>query len=227
MQLYAIRKNVFSLFLLLFLAACGARTTPEPTMDLGQVYTQAAQTVAVQLTQTALAQPTFTPLPTETPTTAAPAPIVPQETAAASQPPVVINTALVLPSATLALPPLASPTGSFCNNSVYMGEVGFLDGAVLKPGQPFDKGWLLKNTGYCDWTIGYYLLRIGGNSDFSAPTYTIQIPKQIVAPGQIGQIMMHMVAPKTPGKYEAFYQMYSNQNVPFGSGVSVSIVVKR
>ena len=224
MHLHTTRLRVFSLLALLILTACGGRETPAPTMDPALIYTQAAQTVAAQLTATAAAQPTSTSIPTEIPPTVAPAPT--SDTAA---PPTqfLLNTPLVLPSPTLSLLPQATNTGALCNNSIYLGDVGTPDGAVLKPGQAFEKGWLLQNTGICKWDIGYYLLRTGGNTDFDAPMYTILVAKNIVLPGQIAEITLRMTAPKSPGKYEAFYQMYSNLDVPFGAGVSASIEVKK
>lgn len=220
------RLHVFSLLALLILTACGSQETPAPTLDTAVIFTQAAQTVSAQLTLTAAAQPTATPLPTEAPATAAPAPTSANVAPGATQV-FLINTPLVLPSATLALLPQSTATGGSCNNSAYVTDVGVADGSVLKPGQVFEKGWLVQNNGSCDWTIGYYLLRISGNTDFDAPTYVIQTVNNIVAPGQIAEITLRMIAPKTPGTYEALYQMYTNLNVPFGTGLSVSIEVKK
>ena len=223
MQPHKVNLHVFSLVILMSLTACGARATPAPTLDTNLIFTQAAQTVSAQFTQTAAAQPTITP--TEMPATAAPAPTSGLDATAPAQP--IFNTPLVLPSATLALLPQVTGTGALCNNSIYIADVGVQDGAVLKPGQAFEKGWLIQNTGICDWGIGYSLLRVGGNTDFDAAVYVIHAIKEIVAPGQIAEITLRMTAPKTPGKYEAFYQMYSNLSVPFGTGLSVSIEVKK
>ena len=217
--------RIGSLFVLFALAACGTRATPAPTLDINLISSQAAQTVAVQITQTAAALPTATPLPTEAPATVAPAPTSGLEAATPGLP--IFNTSLAPPSATLALLPQSTATGALCNNSVYITDVGVKDGSVLKPGQAFEKGWLIQNTGFCDWTVGYYLRRVGGNTDFGAAAYIIQAFSQIVAPGQIAEITLRMTAPKTPGLYEATYQMYSNLEVPFGSGLTASIEVKK
>ena len=227
MKPYKLNWRVFSILFLLILTACGgSRATPAPTLDTNAVYTQAAQTVAAQLTQTAAAaMPTETPLPTDTtpPTTAATfaAPTVqltPLGTAGTQ--PVVLPTSL--------LPPLATVTGALCNNSAYISDVGVADGAILKPGQAFQKWWLVQNTGTCRWGIGYSLVQTGGNTDFGvAAPYVIRADKDIVLPGKIAELSFHMVAPKTPGKYEAFFQMYSDKKVPFGTGLSISIEVHK
>ena len=227
MQLHKTHWRVFSfLIALLILTACGARETPAPTLDTNTIFTQAAQTVSAQFTLTAAAQPTGTSVPTQAPATVAPA-----STSALDAGTVptqfLINTPLVNASATLSLLPQATVTGGLCNNSAYVADVGMPDGSVLKPGQAFVKGWLIMNTGTCNWIAGYSLQRVGGNTNFDAPIFTIQLLKDFVIPGQITEISLHMTAPKTPGKYEARYQMYSDLIVPFGTGLTVSIEVKK
>jgi hypothetical protein len=128
---------------------------------------------------------------------------------------------------TISLLPLGTPTGALCNNSTFVADIGVQDGAILKPGQRFAKGWLIQNTGICDWLPGYTLVRTGGNTDFSAPPFIIHSLKDVVPAGVIAEISLNMTAPKTPGTYEAFYQMYSNLNVPFGTGMSIRIEVRK
>jgi uncharacterized protein YraI len=53
------------LLLSLVLSACGEQATPAPTVDIGAVQTQAAQTVVADLTQNAPPPPTNAPEPTE------------------------------------------------------------------------------------------------------------------------------------------------------------------
>ena len=217
--------RVFSfLIILLTLTACGARETPAPAQDTNLIYTQAAQTVSVQITLTSAAQPIATSVPPQAPATVAPAPTSALDAGTAPTP-FLLNTPLV--TATLALLPQATATGALCNNSVYVADVGTPDGSVLKPGEAFVKGWLVMNTGTCNWTAGYSLQRVGGNTNFDAPIFTIQLPKNFVLSGQVTEISMHMTAPKTPGKYEARYQLYSDLAVPFGTGLTVSIEVKK
>lgn len=226
-------KLIWRIFLpltLLILTACGTATEPPaPTLDTALVFTQAAQTVAVQLSQTAAAQPTATALPTEMPTQPAPPPTLNLE---ATQPAATLsapNTPVtVLLSPTLSLLPLVpTSTETLCNNSAFVADVGTPDKTVLKPGQTFQKGWLIQNTGSCNWGPGYSLRLISGNTDFGTFTYVIRFANQIVLPGQITEISFTMVAPKTPGLYEAFYQMYSDLEVPFGTGLSASIEVRK
>lgn len=226
MKLHKLNWHVFSVIPLLVLTACGSKETPAPTMDTVLIFTQAAQTVSAQFTQTAAALPTATPSPTATPTQAVPVTF----TALGTQPIFTlpfINTQAAL-SPTLSLfPPQATRTGALCNNSAFVADVGVPDNAVLKPGQSFEKGWLVQNTGTCNWGAGYSLVRVGGNTTFDAPPYVINNAKDFVLAGQVTEITLRMVAPKTPGKYEAHYQLYSNLNEPFGTGLNIYIEVRR
>jgi len=227
MKLHKLNWYVFSILPLLVLTACGAsRETPAPTLDTAMIFTQAAQTVAAQFTQTAAALPTATPSPTEIPTQAIPVTFTVAVTQPISTLPLFNTQSAISPTLSL-FPPLATRTGALCNNSAFVTDVGVPDNSILKPGQPFEKGWLVQNTGTCDWGVGYSLVRVGGNTTFDAPPYVINSLKDIVFVGQIAEITLRMVAPKTPGKYEAHYQMYSNLNMPFGTGLNIYIEVRK
>ncbi len=206
----------------LLLAACSPAETPAPTMDEALIFTQVAQTVAAQFTQTAAAQPspTFTLVPP--PTLAAPGDV----TATITQPPIILP--LLTATATVSLlTPQATPTGPLCNDSIFIRQVGVQDGAILKPGQKFETGWVMQNTGICTWGAGYTLVRVSGNTDFDAPPFAIRDPKDFVQPGALFEISLHMTAPKTPGIYEAYYQMYSDKSIPFGMGMFLHIEVRK
>lgn len=75
----ALRFIGLVLLLSLVLSACSEQATPAPTVDIGAVQTQAAQTVVADLTQNAPPPPTIAPEPTEaaTPPGGTPNPDVP------------------------------------------------------------------------------------------------------------------------------------------------------
>ncbi|MEW5938136.1 MAG: NBR1-Ig-like domain-containing protein [Chloroflexota bacterium] len=224
MKIHNLPLRLFSLLILLALVACGGSNEVPPTQDVAQVYTQAAQTVAAQFTQTAAAQPTITSSPTqEAPaqTLVVDATATGVSTLGASPIPQVTG------SPTLLFPPLPTQTGRPCNDSLYIGDVGVPDGSTLKVGQTFQKGWILQNTGYCDWGLGYSLQRVGGNTTFDTIPYVIRNLNQVVFAGQWAEITLNMTAPKTPGTYEARFQMYSDKSIPFGMAVTIAVVVKR
>jgi hypothetical protein len=216
--------------LILVLAACSPSSDAlTPTIDTTLIYTQAAQTVAAQFTQTSAVltavAPTQTDLPTSTPTisvTITPFATQPIFTGAAGTQPVFFSTP------TLSLLPLAgTPTGALCDNSAYIRDIGTPDGTILKPNQEFPKGWLIQNTGTCRWIIGYRLVRVGGNTEFGGDLYVIRSPGETVSAGSIVEISLNLIAPKLPGLYEARYQMYTNKDVPFGTGMTVAVEVRK
>jgi hypothetical protein len=125
------------------------------------------------------------------------------------------------------LPLQGTPTGALCDNSAYVRDIGTADGTILKPGQKFAKGWLIQNTGTCNWGVGYHLVRVGGNTDFGGDMFVIRSSDHIVLAGTIAEISINLIAPKTPGTYEARYQMYTNLDIPFGTGMTVAVQVRK
>lgn len=232
MRIKNITRQAFLAVMVLILAACGpSDESLTPTMDATLIYTQAAQTVAAQFTQTSAAltaaAPTQTNTPASTPTDAASPtpfatlPLFTLPAGATGQP-------LALSSPTFSiLPAQGTPTGALCNDSAYVRDVGTPDGTVLKPGQAFAKGWLIQNTGTCNWKVGYHLVQVGGNTNFGGATFIIHFPTDIVLAGTITEISLNLIAPKTPGTYEARYQMYTDLDIPFGTGMTVAVEVKK
>jgi len=216
----------------ILLSACGASDAAStPTVDGTLVYTQAAQTVAAQFTQTSAAltaaaptqtntpEPTVTLAPTFTPV--ATLNIFTQQPGA-TQPPLGVFT----PTFSI-IPGAGTPTVALCNDSAYVRDVGTVDGTKLKPGQAFEKGWHILNTGTCNWAIGYHLVHVGGNTNFGGDAFVIRFASDVVLSGGLVEISLHLVAPNKPGKYEARYQMYTNQDIPFGTGMTVAIEVEK
>lgn len=225
-------RQAFLAVPVLLLAACGpSAESLTPTMDATLIYTQAAQTVAAQFTQTSAALTAAAPTQTNTP--------APTPTEAASPTPFATLPLFTLPASGTGLPPAfgsptfsilpaqETPTGALCDNSAYIRDVGTSDGTVLKPGQAFAKGWHIQNTGTCSWKVGYHLVQVGGNTNFGGDTFAIHFPSQVVLPGAIVEVSLNLVAPKQPGTYEARYQMYNDRDIPFGTGMTVAVEVKK
>ena len=211
--------------MLLALNACGSSNESlVPTIDATLIYTQAAQTVAAQFTQTSAAQTAAAPTITNTPTPT----VADTFTPIATLPIFTFLAGGNTPTPTFSLLPLqGSPTVALCDNSAYIRDVGTVDGTILKPGQQFAKGWLIQNTGTCNWKVGYHLVQVGGNTNFGGDTFTIHFPSEIVLAGTIVEVSLNLIAPKTPGTYEARYQMYTNLDIPFGTGMTVAIEVRK
>ncbi len=178
---------------LALLAACGPSAASTPTPDANQIITQAAQTVAAQLTLTA-PQVTATPVPTNPPlpteTSSGPAP-----TAAKlpTQPPAATNT-----SAPTTNQPTTQDAASFVE------DVTIPDGTGAAPGVEFVKTWRIKNTGKTSWTANYSLVPIDGDR-MSSPD-SIPMPTEI-RPGETVDISVKLVAPTKPGSYQTFFRL--------------------
>jgi hypothetical protein len=130
------------LILTSLLGACKPTAPVEPTLDPDVIFTQAAETVAAQLTRTALSQPTAT-------NTALPSPTV--------TPTIQLPTATAVSDPANATPEVTSQTGSTPNPNkmAFVTDVTIPDGQVIPPGAKFVKTWRIKNTGTTTWTANY------------------------------------------------------------------------
>lgn len=211
------------------LSACNLGKQPEPTPDVGLIFTAAAQTVvanfSAQQTQTALAAPTATQPPT---TTAIPTFSIPGTAPVGGLPtesvPVGSTPAAPLASPTLAV--FASPvvTQELCDNSAYGGQT-VPDGTVMKPGEDFKVGFTLINTGTCTWDEGYTLVYQGGTLD----GYDIKIKNKsdFVDPGGSILFTINLTASLEPNTYTNCWKMQNDRGSYFGTFVCITIEVKK
>jgi hypothetical protein len=206
------RHFALMLFAALLFTACNLPANPTSTpIDQGAIYTQAAETVRVQLTQIALGftatpqpgqpsqtsepnLPTATPQPTNTP--------LPTATLSPTQPP---------PTATSA--PTATPVP--CNWAEFVRDVTVPDNTTFNPGASFTKTWRLKNIGSCTWTNSYKLVFFKGDS---MGADTVPLPGT-VRPGESINLSVDLVAPSTGGTYRGDW-MLRDANGRFGIGDS-------
>jgi hypothetical protein len=209
-------KNLTKLVLMiaavsLLLAACRPAATVVPTetqVDPNLVYTAAAETAQVRLTENAAVTPTLPPA-TLTPE---PSPTM----AATSTPEQVATTVEATPPPTSA----AQPTGG--DNAVYVQDVTIPDGTVLGAGESFVKTWKIMNSGTTTWTTAYSLVHISDNlmgAENSVPL-TVEVP-----PNQNVDISVNMVAPSANGSYRGFWRMRNAQGQLFGDAIYVDIRV--
>jgi hypothetical protein len=162
------------------------------------VQTRAVETVVFAVTQTAAAfTPTPLPLPTETPV---PPTAAPTETAT----------------------PAGTPTQTVCDNMQFLGDSTIPDGTTMTPGQEFVKTWKVKNTGSCTWTTGYTIIyaygeKMGGQ--------TTALTAEVLSDTE-AEISITLKAPAQPGTYSGYWRMNSNNNYPFGTMLTVVIIVQ-
>lgn len=205
----------------ILLSACGGGEA-EPTINPDLIYTSAAMTVAVQLTEAAAANPTstFTAVP-PTETQALPTlPVNPPAiTTGTPGQPLVTSTTLALPTFTSSpLPPVAQAKYEVVDQSP-------ADGTKVSPGTRFDMVWIVKNTGTETWTEKYSVQfftgdRIGGGH-YTVTKYEFG---KTVKPGETIKVRVDMQAPKEEGEYYSWWKLKDANGNNFGD-VDVTIIV--
>ncbi|MCA9981039.1 MAG: transporter substrate-binding domain-containing protein, partial [Anaerolineales bacterium] len=96
---------------------------------------------------------------------------------------------------------------------------------ILAPGQPFTKGWRVRNSGTCTWDSSYAFQFAGGNSplaQMNGQTTAVQVQ---VPPGATYDMYINMVAPLIPGTYQGFWNMRNGAGRTFGDRVWVGVRV--
>lgn len=187
--------------LLLLVSGCSLGTEPvsQPTLDVNAIFTQAAMTLDLQWTQTAIAAATATPT------------LIPST-------PTITFTPTVSPTWT---------TTPQCYDAKFVEDVTVEDGTAMAPGQDFLKTWKIQNTGSCAWTVGFKAIfayptdvvdsRMNGQPVVLTTT---------VLPGEIVDVTVQMKAPTNIGEYSGYWRMADTNNSPFGENFFVRIVVK-
>ncbi len=154
-----------------------------------------------------------TPLPTTRPVTAltplSPQPGITATDSPASPSPITPLATAITPAPTYELP----PGNEFCNKASFISDVSIPDGTTLAPGQTFTKTWRIQNVSPCPWSTDYGILFVDGTSmgnqgvRFTSP----------IAPGQMADVSVPMVAPSAPGTYQSFWVLTDGYNI-FGTG---------
>ena len=227
------------------ITACSGGAAAEPTVDVGAINTAAVETamgqLSVQFTETAMAAPTLTTLPTNTaislptfalPTGGAGSPVPASSalpTVSFNSTPGAATTPLpgftALPTAAGSTGPTAS-LGDACSNSEFISDVTIPDGSVVEPGQNFQKVWQVKNTGTCIWDDGYALVYIGGSSPNLDPyNYEFKQSSDFVAGGATVNLALDLTSPCTPGEYQGTWRMRNDQGAYFGTFLTVIVKV--
>jgi len=190
----------------LLIASCGggeAEATPTNTLSPDEIQTLAIETFAAVLTQTALAAPSETPVPTLT--------------ASATFVPFATSTGGVLPLVS----PTTSGSGSTCYRMSFVSDVTIPDNTAMTPGQNFTKTWKVINSGTCAWDAGFKFAFTGGEQ-MSGVTYTLP---SSVAPNATLDISVAMIAPSKTGTLRGNWRMQTAGGQFFGDEVYVQIVV--
>ena len=186
------------------LSACGAtaaQLTPTLAVNADEIRTQAVGTFSSDLTATALAAPTNTPIPTSTvaPTLAAPA----------------------TSTGGIAFGSPAPAATASCYGLSFVSDVSIPDNTPVTAGQNFTKTWKVKNSGSCAWDAGFKFAFTGGDA-MGGTTYTV--PSSVAA-GAVTDISVAMTAPNKSGTARGNWRMSTTSGQFFGDEVYVQVVV--
>jgi len=119
------------------------------------------------------------------------------------------------------------PTQVVCSDSmVYIMDLSYDDNnmknpPILQPGQPFTKGWRVRNNGTCTWNSNYWVDFVQGSQMGGQP---VRI-NGMVPPSATYDIYINLIAPTGPGVYQGVWQMRSPNGVAFGERLWVGIQV--
>lgn len=145
-----------------------------------------------------------------------------------------LETGELLPTPTATTDPgeaVATPTQAPCLDGLgFVEHLSFDDSDMsappeLQPGQPFTKGWRVRNNGTCTWSTDYRLVFAQGNTPAARMGGEPVAVARDVAPGETYDIEVNLIAPLQPGLYQGFWQMLNTQNAAFGRRLPVGIRV--
>jgi polar amino acid transport system substrate-binding protein len=124
--------------------------------------------------------------------------------------------------------PQATVTPSCINGMTWVKDLSFDDAEgppEVAPGQAFEKGWRVRNSGTCAWDNSFSFAYSHGNVPAShMGGVPVAIAGQVPS-GAEYDIKVNLVAPQVPGVYWAFWQMRDGRGVPFGDSIWVRIRV--
>lgn len=215
----------------LILSACTIGQQPEPTPDIGAIFTSAAETVgakfALDLTQTALAAPTATPLATSTPI---PTFSIGGSPAASGSPPIATfgigtqsSAISTLPTPTL-MTILNTQAGPRCMDSAFIKDVTLPDGTIVEDNDKISKRWAIQNTGTCTWDDGFSLQPVTGDAKGTWVIDEKTVKK--VEPGDIREIEIDIDTPSKGGEWGGCWRMRGDNGQFFGTFLCLLVRVQ-
>jgi len=95
----------------------------------------------------------------------------------------------------------------------------------VKPGEKFQKGWQIKNTGTCTWSGSYFIKYVRGNDPAAQMGGQPTVISSTVEPGQTYDMYVNLVAPEQAGKFVGYWQMHNAESIPFGQTIWVAVQV--
>jgi hypothetical protein len=174
---------------LTILSACSFPGSGADKKDPETVYTEAAATVAAQLTAMG---PRGTQRATTAPDTGVQTP-VPSNTPSSAQ-----NQPTQPPAAQI---PSPTTNAAIADKAQYISNDP-PDGSSVVINTPFTVTWVVKNVGQTTWTTSYQMRYFAGEK-FGSPA-SVNLPQQ-VEPNQQVNITVNLTAPSNPGDYSGIW----------------------
>jgi hypothetical protein len=92
---------------------------------------------------------------------------------------------------------------------------------VVLSGTALDKRWQVRNSGTCNWDLGYRVKLIAGPA-MAAPIEQTLYPARS---GSEATLRILYTAPTEPGTYRSAWQAYDPQGEPFGDPFFIEVIV--
>ena len=115
----------------------------------------------------------------------------------------------------------AEPTKVQCNSAQFVYET-VPDDTKYAPGAAFDKGWTLRNVGYCTWSAEYKLAFESGDKMNGPDAKAIGVE---VKPNGEVEIVLSLTAPSTVGTYRGNWVLQTADSADIGP-MWVQIIVE-
>jgi len=184
----------FVLFFIIVLVSCNLPSAQPTPSSPGAAFTQAAQTVAAELTQVY--------------SQSSPTPNAPTYTATS------VYTDIPFSTDTPVFTPTNTPIP--CNLASFVTDVTYPDNTQVAPNQVFVKTWRIRNVGTCSWNSSYLLVFDHGDGLGISSGYTQPLTTSVVNPGQMVDLTVNMTAPSAAGTYTSYWRMRDPGGVLFG-----------
>jgi polar amino acid transport system substrate-binding protein len=107
----------------------------------------------------------------------------------------------------------------------YINDLTIPDFTNMNPGESFQKGWTIQNTGTCTWDTGYSLVYVGSEPVDGVLSAGPTIISGTVQPAVNYDIYVDLVAPEQAGKYKGYYTMRAPNGTLFGDRIWAAVKV--
>jgi hypothetical protein len=117
--------------------------------------------------------------------------------------------------------PTPPPDANIPKTGLYLAQPGnpidvtIPDGMIIRPAERFTKTWRLVNVGKEPWSSEFALVWFSGDPLGSKREQALGT---IVAPGEVLEVSVEMIAPQNPGRYQSNWKLRASDGSLFGLG---------